>query len=328
MTARKILIPALILVAAGAVAAWFLMRPGPEPAGRLVLYGNVDIRQVNLAFNVEGRIAGMQVEEGDRVAAGQVVATVESDYYDDAVRLAQARVAAQRAQLARLEAGSRPEEIALARAQVDEARAELVNAQATLGRLTQLTRREVVSEQALDDARAEELTARARLAARQESLNLAVAGPRQEDIEAARAQLRAEEATLDLVQRRRADTTLTAPEAGIILNRVLEPGAIVLPGTTVYTLALITPVWVRTYVAEPDLGRIHPGMAAEVLTDSAPGRVYRGQIGFISPVAEFTPRTVETPDLRTSLVYRLRVIVDSPDQGLRQGMPVTVRLGQ
>src|SRR5512135_2398439 len=104
MTARKILIPALILVATGAVAAWFLMRPGPEPAGRLVLYGNVDIRQVNLAFNVEGRIAGMQVEEGDRVAAGQVVATVESDYYDDAVRLAQARVAAQRAQLARLEA--------------------------------------------------------------------------------------------------------------------------------------------------------------------------------------------------------------------------------
>lgn len=93
-----------------------------------------------------------------------------------------------------------------------------------------------------------------------------------------------------------------------------------------FTLTLTTPVWVRTYVNEPDLGFVQPGMAAAVTTDSAPGRPYRGHVGFISPTAEFTPKAVETRELRTDLVYRLRVIVDNPDGGLRQGMPVTVRL--
>ena len=94
----------------------------------------------------------------------------------------------------------------------------------------------------------------------------------------------------------------------------------------VYTMALLDPVWVRTYAPEPDLGKIHPGMKAQIFTDSFPGRAYDGWIGFISPVAEFTPKTVETPELRTSLVYRLRVYVHNPDNSLRQGMPVTIRL--
>ena len=81
----------------------------------------------------------------------------------------------------------------------------------------------------------------------------------------------------------------------------------------------------RTYVNERDLGLIRPGMPAAVITDSAPDRPYSGHIGFISPTAEFTPKTVETRELRTDLVYRLRVVVDNPDGGLRQGMPVTVQ---
>ena len=98
------------------------------------------------------------------------------------------------------------------------------------------------------------------------------------------------------------------------------------PSDIVYTVSLTGDVWVRAYVAEPDLGRIHPGMIVEVTTDTAPNKPYKGRIGFISPVAEFTPKSVETPDLRTDLVYRLRVIIDQPDTGLRQGMPVTIRL--
>ncbi len=93
--------------------------------------------------------------------------------------------------------------------------------------------------------------------------------------------------------------------------------------TPVYTLSLRDPVYVRAYVSEPDLGRIAPGVAVRVHTDSS-DKVYRGQIGFISPRAEFTPKTVETTDLRTDLVYRLRVVVADADEGLRQGMPVTV----
>ena len=166
--------------------------------------------------------------------------------------------------------------------------------------------------------------AAAALRSAEEALHITQTGARSEDLQAARANLQAGEATLSLSERRLEDTELSAPKDGVILTRVREPGAIIGAGQTVYTLSLISPVWVRTYVIEPDLGRISPGMPAEVHTDG--GRTYAGQIGFISPVAEFTPKTVETRELRTSLVYRLRIIVENADDGLRQGMPVTVIL--
>ncbi len=121
-------------------------------------------------------------------------------------------------------------------------------------------------------------------------------------------------------------TKLFAKAHGVIKTRIVEPGAVVLAQAPVYTMALVDPVWVRTYVSERDLGRIRPGMKARVFSDSAPGHAYDGWVGFISPVAEFTPKTVETPELRTSLVYRIRVYVKNAANELRQGMPVTVRL--
>src|SRR5262249_48699583 len=138
--------------------------------------------------------------------------------------------------------------------------------------------------------------------------------------------LRAKEASLSQAERRLVDSELIAPGAGVILTRARERGAIVAPGETVFTLTLSSPVWVRTYVNETDLGRIQPGMPAGVVTDSGPGNLDGGHIGFISPTAEFTPKSVETRELRTNLVYRLRVLVDNADGGLRQGMPVTVVL--
>jgi len=120
------------------------------------------------------------------------------------------------------------------------------------------------------------------------------------------------------------DTEILAPVDGIILTRVLEKGAIVQSGQAVYSLALDRPIWIRTYIDEPSLGYIYNGKKATITTDS--GGKYQGQVGFISPQAEFTPKNVETTQLRTDLVYRLRVIIDNPDKGLRQGMPVTVHI--
>ena len=168
--------------------------------------------------------------------------------------------------------------------------------------------------------------AAARVASARESLRLLQEGTRAEDIAAARANLQAAQANLSAAKTSLQDAYLRAPAAGVILSRVREPGAIVSPSDTVYVLSLDDPVWVRAYVAEPDLGRVHPGMEVEVVTDTAPDRPYRGRIGFISPVAEFTPKSVETPELRTDLVYRLRVVVDPADKVLRQGMPVTIRI--
>lgn len=303
--------------------AWgglFGFRSGDADA--VTLMGNVDIRQVNLGFKVAGRISEMKVDEGDRVTPGAVIASLDTSYFADEVRLARARVAAQTAVVARLENGTRPEEIAQARAIVAEREAAVALAAATLGRQQDLADRGVSPHQRHDEATAASEQARAALKSAQESLKLAELGPRREEIDAAKSELDAENASLAQAERRLADAELTAPGEGVVLTRVREPGAIVGVGETIYAVTITAPVWIRTYVAEPDLGRIRPGMPVEVATDA--GKTYRGQIGFISPVAEFTPKSVETKELRTSLVYRVRIVVEGETSGLLQGMPVTV----
>ena len=288
----------------------------------IVLQGNVDVRQVNLGFRVAGRIAEMTADEGDAVEPGKVVARLDTSYLVDDAKLARARVAAQKAILARLTNGTRPEEIAQARAVVAEREAALLLARATLGRQEDLAGKGFAAHQKHDEATSSMERAQAALEAARQTLRLAELGPRQEEIDAARAQLEAETAALSLAERRLADAELAAPSLGVVLTRVREPGAIVAAGETVFAVTITTPVWVRTYVTEPDLGRIRPGAIVEVKTDG--GRSYSGQIGFISPAAEFTPKSVETRELRTSLVYRVRVVVSGDTSGLLQGMPVTV----
>lgn len=250
------------------------------------------------------------------------IASLDKSYFADEVRLAQARVATQAAIVARLENGTRPEEIAQARAAVADREAALALADATLQRQETLASRDIASHQRHDEATATAAQAKAALASARETLKLAELGPRREDIDAAKAQLEAEKAALIQAERRLADAELIAPSVGTVLTRVREPGAIVGAGETVYAVTIVSPVWVRTYVSEPDLGRLRPGMKVKVVTDG--GKAYSGQVGFISPVAEFTPKTVETKELRTSLVYRIRIVIEGETEGLLQGMPVTV----
>lgn len=319
---RTRVILGLALFALGLAAWGIFVAFRPKNDAFLVLQGNVDVRQVNLAFKVAGRIAEMKVDEGDRIDAGKIVATLDKSYFTDEVRLARARVAGQAALVAKLANGTRPEEIAQARAIVAERKASVVLAEATLGRQSELADKGYSPHQKHDEATASLDRAQASLKAAQEALRLAELGPRSEEIDAAKAQLEAENAALAQAEHRLADSDLVGLATGVVLTRVREPGAIVAAGETVYAVTIISPVWVRSYVAEPELGRIQPGMAVEVRTDS--GKTYRGQIGFVSPVAEFTPKSVETKELRTSLVYRLRVTVAGDTDGLLQGMPVTV----
>ena len=316
-----------VVLAAGAAGAWYyFVRGAPEDAGRRVLYGNVDIRQVDLGFRVAGRIATLGFEEGTMVKTGAVMAELDDKPFKDDLRIAEAEVASKQANLKKYLTGSRPAEIAQARALVTERLAALANADQVLERQEQLVKRGFASRQNYDDALARKKEAQARLASARELLSLSQEGFREEDIAVARAGLLVVQARLERAQTNLADTKLIAPNDGVVLNRIEEPGAIVGVGAPVYTLSLTGSVWVRTYIAEPDLGTIHPGLKVRIVTDSAPDRPYLGHVGFISPVAEFTPKTVQTADLRTDLVYRLRVIVDDADNGLRQGMPVTVLL--
>ncbi|MEI2302102.1 secretion protein HlyD [Ensifer sp. MJa1] len=321
---------ALLLVAGAAAGAWWFDVPRKlgwmDSERTSVLYGNVDIRQVSLGFRVSGRIASLAVDEGDVVKPGDVLATLDPVPFEQAVSAAEAELGALKANLAKLKAGSRPTEIAQARAAHAERLADLENAELAYERARQLRPNGTISQANLDEANATRSAAAARATSAREALALLEEGSRVEDIDAAAAQVRAAEAKLESARTSLADTRLLAPDAGTILSRVREVGAIAAPSDMIYVVSLNEPVWVRAYVAEPDLGRVHPGMTVEVTSDSAPDRPYKAKVGFISPVAEFTPKSVETPELRTDLVYRLRIIVDKPGPDLRQGMPVTVHL--
>lgn len=320
----------LLLIAGATAGGWWFDLPqrlgwaATERAS--VLYGNVDIRQVSLGFRVSGRVANLAVDEGDAVKPGDVLATLDAVPFEQAAAAAEAELGALKANLAKLKAGARPTEIAQARAVHAERLADLENANLAYERARRLRPNGTISQADLDEANAARAAAAARATSAREALALLEEGSRVEDIEAADAQVKAAEAKLESARTSLADTRLLAPSAGTVLSRVREAGAIVAPSDMVYVISLNEPVWVRAYVAEPDLGRVHPGMAVEITSDSAPGRPYKATVGFISPVAEFTPKSVETPELRTDLVYRLRIVVDKPGPDLRQGMPVTVHL--
>jgi HlyD family secretion protein len=325
-----IVIAGLALGAGYPASRWYAMRQhASDPAGDPILtaYGNVDIRQLDLAFRVDGRLQALHFEEGDRIEKGALVAELDPQPIAEEVALREAELNATRVVLQGFEGGYRSQEIETARATVAEREATLATLDAEYARRESLARDHVISQQAFDDSRARRDEAAARLESAREELALREEGFRAADIAQARAQVASREAQLRISRTRLDDTRLIAPSPGIMLTRVLEPGSIVGVGKTVVTLALNDPVWVRAYIPEPALGKIHPGMEALVFTDSRPDHPYRGQIGFISPEAEFTPKSVETPDLRTRLVYRFRVVVENPDDGLRQGMPVTVKLG-
>ena len=323
----------IVLAAAGALglalafALWnFAIAPmfRGQAEQYLVLQGNIDIRQVQLGFRVNGRIAEMFVEEGDRVEAGTALAHLDPESLENERAVAAADLATRQADLRRLEAGMRPAEIRSAEARVIEARASQRSAEETARRQETLFANGAVSQQSATESRARAEETRARLHVAEAALNLAREGFRAEDVDAGRAALAAAEARLRTAETRLADATLKAPSAGVVLARVREPGAIVQPGETALTLALDRPLWVRAYVQGEDLARVAPGAEAEVWTDAAPDRRYRGQVGFVSPTAEFTPRTVQTENLRSGLVYQVRIIVAEPDALLRQGMPASV----
>src|SRR6185312_986095 len=284
---RKILVVALAaIVIAGGIAYW-LMRPSNTPKD-IIVYGNVDLRQVDLPFNGTERIAAVLVQEGDRVHQGQVLARLDTSRLMPQVAQAKAQFAAQQAVVDRLHNGSRPEEIAQARAALDSAKAKVVS--------------------------------------QQKALDLAVVGPRKEDVAQAEAQLQAQQAQFALLKQQLADANLIASVNAVIRSRLMEPGEMASPQKPVFTLAITDPKWVRAYISETDLGKVRSGEIASIGVDSFPNRRFEGWIGFISPVAEFTPKTVQTEELRTSLVYEIRVFVKDPSDELRLGMPATVFL--
>jgi HlyD family secretion protein len=322
----KKLLLVLVLLGIAAAVAWQFRGKFRQPGEALTLYGNVDIRGVDLGFRVAGRLLEVRVDEGDAVKTGEVLARLDRMPYQHELARAQAELAVAEADQRMKKSGYRGEEIEQARAVLEETRVVAKDAARAHQRQASLVGGGGTSQQNLESARAllDEAEQRVKVAAAK--LGLLEAGFRVEEIAAADAKVAQAQATLRGAELRLDDTELKAPADGVVLTRALEPGAVVQAGATALSLSLEKPVWVRAYVHERELGKVPPGTKVLITADGRPDRPYHGRIGFVSPRAEFTPKSVETPELRTSLVYRLRVVVGDSDGSLRQGMPVTVML--
>ena len=325
MNRRRIILIAVAVATVAALLAWRLHN-GKQANGTLTLYGNVDIRKVDLSFRVGGKLAELAPTEGNRGSAGAVVGRLDETPYREELQMAEGQREQAEAQLLKLERGYRTEEIAQAEALVLERAAAVHNLELLERRYAALLAKDTIAQQTYDTTLSSLNEAKARLATAEEGLRLVRRGYRSEDLQAARANLKAARAREDTARTRLEDTVCRAPAAGVVLTRIQEPGTVVAAGQAVLTLSLDEPAWIRAYLAEADLGWVRPGLKVEIHTDSRPGRPYPGHIGYVASEAEFTPKTIQTEELRTQLVYQVRIIVDQPDPGLRQGMPVTVNL--
>ncbi|PXX46212.1 MULTISPECIES: secretion protein HlyD [Aquitalea] len=321
---KRVLFGFVLLLLAGAAYLWWQQQ---QAADELVLSGNVDIREVNLSFRVGGRLQQLQVDEGAQIKAGQVLGRLDDAPQRNAVADAEAALAALQARQSLMHQGYRAEDVAQARAALDARQAALTDARAAWQRQQELAGTGAAAVKALDAARSAHDQAQAQYQAAQQQYQALSKGYRPQEVAEVDANVKRAQAQLASARLQLADTVLTAPADGIILTRAVEPGSMLAAGSSVLTLSLRQPVWVRAYVAEPQLGQAQPGRKVWIYRDGR-SQPYAAVVGFVSPTAEFTPKNVETADLRTAQVYRLRLIVSQPDAALRQGMPVTVKLAR
>jgi HlyD family secretion protein len=290
----------------------------------LVLSGSVEARETTLAFQINGRIDKLLVDEGEQVKTGQEVARLVDEDYQEAVRRARAEVAAGEAALAALEAGTRKQELKVAEAALAQATAEQRFAEEEVQRLRSLISKNLASQEQLDQAQVKSDVANSAVDKAEQQLQLLQEGPRQEEIDQAKAELAARRSALKSTERQLSYTHLFSPVGGSVTLRQAEAGEVVASGQPVFKVAELTRPWVRAYLNETDLARVRLGQKVRVTVDGLPQKSFTGNLSFISPKAEFTPKSVETRELRVDLVYRVKVQLEDPDGVLKLGMPADV----
>ena len=309
------------------------------PHNALRVSGHVEATEVHVSSEIGGRLLELRVDEGDRVKSGDVLARV--DTRDTALQIQRARAERARAvaQLHLLEAGSRIEDVRQAEAQVDAAQAEamaieadLKAAQLDLERLEALLKANAIAQKDRDDAKTRVDATRERLRsagervrAARENVTRLKKGARPEEIEAARAQVAVADAQIALLDKALSDAQLLAPVSGVVTQKLVDAGEIVMRGTPIVVVTDLDNAWANLFVPEPMVPRVKLGQPAKVVTDAG-GEGLSGKVTFVSPKAEFTPRNVQTAEERSKLVYRIKITVDNRAGILKPGMPVDAEL--
>lgn len=322
-------IPILILLSA-AIAAGVYYFPRfakkPEPANQLTLSGNIEAHESLVGFKVEGRIVELPVEEGQQIEQGALLARLEDADLKQKVRIDEDAVRVRESNLDLTLAGTRRQELKATQQSMIDAQADFDEKQLDNDRMQKLFAKDEVSAQDRDLAATALKRADATFKAAQQRYNEALEGSRKEDIVIAQANLKEAGASLGLSRVNLGYAVLRAPSTGVITVRQAELGEVVAPGTPVVTIADLDHIWLRAYIAETDLGRIHWGQDAVITTDTYPGKQYHGRISFIASDAEFTPKSVQTYEERVTLVYRIKIDIDNPNHELKPGMPADAHI--
>ena len=300
--------------------------------------GYVEATEVRVAPEVGGRVVELKVDEGRRVAVGDVIARLDTKDTELAMQKVEAERDQAVAQLRLLQAGARAEDIRQAEAQVESseadvrvADAELQSATADLQRFEALLQANAGSRKQRDDAATRKDVAAARVNAARERARAAretvaklKAGSRVEEIAAARARVAVVEAQIASLKKALVDAVLTSPVAGVVTSKLIDLGEVIAPRTPIVVVTDLDHAWANVYVDEPMVPRLRLGQKIALVTDA--GQRLEGSITFISPKAEFTPRNVQTAQERSRLVYRIKVSADNNDGVLKPGMPVEAEL--
>ncbi len=316
----------LLLVALVAGGVWWQRRQAAPPDGSIRLSGNIEVTEVDASFRLGGRILQVLVDEGETVAAGQVIATLDTAELEHDAGMRAADAAANAAQVAELTRGNLPEEIAAGEAAVAAAHAEVTRLTSDYARQQELLARDIISPREFEATEAAYRAATAREREAQQRLALLRQGPRRERVAAAQARHAQAGAALALARTRLDFATLLSPLSGVVLAKKAEAGEVIAAGVPVVSLADLAEVWLRAFINEPDLARVRIGQQATVRVDGLPGRHFAGRLDFIAAQAEFTPKTVQTEAERVKLVYRVKITLANPDGLLKPGMPADALL--
>jgi len=293
----------------------------------LTFYGNIDTRTVNVGFRFLGKIENITKDEGEIVKKDEVLVKLDTASLEKSLEELNEKIFASKLELSKLQTGYRQEEILEAKAAMEEAIENLNKTKDTYNRQANLFKTKSTSEENFTISQLNYKQALATLDKAKALYELRKNGYRNEDIKIQESNLKSLEIQAEKIKIDLNDSVIKAPVDGVILTRFKEIGAITNAGESILEIAKTDEFWVRAYIDEKNLGNIKPGLKMSIQTDSR-SENYEGVIGFISPVAEFTPKNIETQELRADLVYSFRVIVKNPDDKIRQGMPVTLKIVQ
>lgn len=296
------------------------------PENEINASGTIEATDVTVSSKIAGQIRNILVDEGSIIKKDDILVVLDHELLDIQLRQAAAGVDIAQAQLDLLISGARKEDITLAQDQVESTKITLDQATADKDRFIKLYETNTITLKQLEDVTTKYDIAFNQYKSAEENLNKIKNITRKEDIESAKANVQKNKVSMELIQQNIDDCTIKSPVTGIVSKKFSETGEYVTPGSSILKIADLKTVNLYIYITEPELGKVKLGQSADVTIDSYKDKVYKGEIIYISQEAEFTPKSIQTKEERTKLVYAVKIKIPNPDMDLKSGMPADAKL--